>query len=363
MGSAAFYRGVFTGKRAFQNVDTPLIMDLNQETKEVQMMKLGILGTGKIVKAVLPLIRELSLESVYILGRESNRRAAEELCQAYQLDRCFFDYDQMLASDVDTIYVALPNALHFSYGKKAVERHKNVIIEKPITANVRELEELTALAPQRQVCLIEAMNIHYLPAYQKLKEHLPDIGRLRVVSMNYSQYSSRYDAFKRGDILPAFDPEKADGALMDLNVYNLHALVGLYGAPETVQYTANVERGIDTSGVLTLRYPDFVAVCVAAKDCKAPVCCTLQGDAGAIQIDCPMNQMTGYRFVSNDGGESVCTVENPEHRLSYEFREFLDMIENKDEKRISKMLQISLTVSRIMEQARRQEGIVFRNDG
>lgn len=326
-------------------------------------MKLGILGTGKIVKAVLPLIRELSLESVYILGRESNRRAAEELCQAYQLDRCFYDYDQMLASDVDTVYVALPNALHFPYGKMAVEHRKNVIIEKPITANVRELEELAALASQRQVCLVEAMNIHYLPAYQKLKEHLPDIGRLRVVSMNYSQYSSRYDAFKRGEVLPAFDPEQAGGALMDLNVYNLHALVGLYGAPETVQYTANVERGIDTSGVLTLRYPDFVAVCVAAKDCKAPVCCTLQGDAGAIQIDSPMNQMTGYRFVSNDGRESVYTVENPGHRLSYEFREFLDMMENKDQKRISEMLQISLTVSRIMEQARRQEGVVFRNDG
>lgn len=325
-------------------------------------MKLGILGTGKIVQTVLPLLRALPLESVYILGRESHRQAAEALCRAYQLDGCFFDYEQMLSSDVDTVYVALPNALHFSYGKRALECGKNAIIEKPITANAKELEELSALAARQGVCLVEAMNIHYLPAYQKLKEHLPNLGRLRIVSMNYSQYSSRYDAFKQGDVLPAFDPEMAGGALMDLNVYNLHALVGLYGAPDAVQYTANVERGIDTSGILTLRYPDFAAVCVAAKDCGAPVCCTLQGDAGSIQINCPMNQMTGYRFVSNDGGASAWAVENPEHRLFYEFREFLDMIENKDQARISEMLQISLTVSRIMEQARRQEGIVFPHD-
>lgn len=325
-------------------------------------MKLGILGTGNIVKTVLPLLRGLPFESLYILGREANHQAAEVLCQAYQLDRCFFDYDQLLSSDVDTIYVALPNALHFSYGKKAVEHGKNVIIEKPIAANVRELEELADLAARRQVCLVEAMNIHFLPAYQELKKRLPAIGRLRIVSMNYSQYSSRYDAFKRGDVLPVFDPEKAGGALMDLNVYNLHALVGLFGAPRAVQYAANVECGIDTSGILTLRYPDFAAVCIAAKDCGAPVCCTLQGDAGAIRIDCPMNQMTGFCVVANNGGEAVYTVENPAHRLFYEFQEFLQMIEGKDQKRISEMLQISRTVIRIMEQARRQEGIVFRND-
>lgn len=325
-------------------------------------MKLGILGTGNIVKVVLPLIRKLPFEAVTILGRESNRQAAEELCQKYKLDGCFFDYEQMLLADVDTIYIALPNFLHYSYGKKAIEHDKNVIIEKPITANLKELEELTALAGQHQVCLVEAMNIHYLPAYQDLKKQLPDIGRLRVVSMNYSQYSSRYDAFKQGDVLPAFDPKKAGGALMDLNIYNLHVLVGLYGKPESVQYTANVERGIDTSGILTLRYPDFVAVCIAAKDCKAPVCCTFQGDRGAIQIDCPMNQMTGYRLISNDGGESVYATENPEHRLYYEFQEFLHMVGSKDQKRISEMQQISLTVSWIMEEARKQERIVFPND-
>lgn len=325
-------------------------------------MKLAILGTGMIVKEVLPSIRRLPLKAVSLLGRKTNRQAAETLCEAYQLDGCFFDYDQLLATDVDTIYIALPNALHYPFAKKAVEQGKNVILEKPATANAAELEALAASAELRQVSVIEAMNLHYLPAYQKLKAHLPEIGRTRIVILNYSQYSSRYDAFRRGEVLPAFDPEKVGGALMDLNAYNLHALVGLYGAPESVQYTANVERGIDTSGVLTLRYPDFVAACIAAKDCKAPVQCTFQGEQGAIQTDRPMNQLMGYRLITNSGDETLYTAKNPEPRHFYEFREFLRMIEENDREKVSQMLQISRTVSQIMEQARKQAGIVFAND-
>ena len=72
--------------------------------------------------------------------------------------------------------------------------------------------------------IFEAMNLHYIPAFLSLKEDLKKLGDIKIVSFNYSQYSSRYNAFKEGTILPAFDFHKAGGALMDLNVYNIHAL-------------------------------------------------------------------------------------------------------------------------------------------
>ena len=54
---------------------------------------------------------------------------------------------------------------------------------------------------------------------QRSKASLADIGDVKIVNINYSQYSSRYDAFKRGEIAPAFNPEMGGGALRDLNVY------------------------------------------------------------------------------------------------------------------------------------------------
>ena len=41
---------------------------------------------------------------------------------------------------------------------------------------------------------------------------------------------------------------------MDLGVYNVSYVVGLFGAPNKVHYAANIARGIDTSGVLTMEY-------------------------------------------------------------------------------------------------------------
>lgn len=324
-------------------------------------MKLGILGTGMIVKDMLRMINKLGLESIYLLGTEATKEETGGLCAQYGLTKAYFDYDELLVSDVDTIYVALPNFLHYSFAKKALEHDKHVIIEKPITANFRELEELSAIAKERKRIVLEAMNIHYLPAYCSIKENLDKLGDLKVVSFNYSQYSHRYDSFKCGETLPVFDPAKAGGSLMDLNVYNIHAIVGLFGKPERVQYFANVEKGIDTSGILLMDYGTFKAVTIGAKDCKAPVVSTLQGDKGYIRISIPVNQVKEYELNDNDGHSEVISFEE-EHRLYYEFVEFIKMIDGGDYERAEAMLTVSKNVSQVMEEARKQEGIVFRND-
>ncbi len=96
---------------------------------------------------------------------------------------------------------------------------------------------------------MEAITNQYLKNFQGIKEAVKKIGTLKIIECNYSQYSSRYDAFKEGTILPAFNPKMGGGALMDINIYNIHLVVGLLGKPERVQYYANIERDIDTSGI------------------------------------------------------------------------------------------------------------------
>lgn len=326
-------------------------------------MNLGILGTGKIVKDLMAARDRLPAERIFILGTKRSREKTETLAAQYSLERCFFDYDEMLAcSDIDTVYVALPNHLHFAFAKKALLAGKDCIVEKPVTSNYAQFCELRTLAGERGLILSEAMNIHELPAYRALKESLPALGNLKIVCLNYSQYSSRYDTFRQGTVLPAFDPHCSGGALMDLNVYNLHAVVGLFGAPKGVRYLANVERGIDTSGVLTLDYGSFKAVCIGAKDCRAPILSTFQGDAGCIQVHLPVNQMRGFTFTDNRGRETVKCFDDGTHRMVYEFEEFADVIRKRDFVRADRLLNISGTVSRIMQEARRQAGIVFDSD-
>ena len=237
-----------------------------------------------------------------------------------------------------------------------------MFIEKPITANTFELKELIKIAKTKHLFMMEAMNIHYLPAYQTLKENIHRIGQPKIVSFNYSQYSSRYDDFKQNKIHPAFDYHKAGGALMDLNVYNIHGIVGLFGKPKRIQYLANIEKQIDTSGILTLDYGNFKAVSIGAKDCKAPVMLTLQGDQGVLRIDTPINQLTKFEYINNQNESIIINKDENKHRLFYEFKQFINMIDYHDEMKVNYMLEISFIVSEIMQEARLQEGIVFDND-
>lgn len=98
-------------------------------------MKLGILGTGMIVADLMQTYDSLPIEKTVLLGTERSREKAEQLAQNHGFAQVFYDYDELLASDIDTVYVALPNHLHYAFAKKALEAGKHAIIEKPICSN------------------------------------------------------------------------------------------------------------------------------------------------------------------------------------------------------------------------------------
>ena len=289
-------------------------------------MKLGILGTGMIVQDLLPIMDKIELESVSILGTERSRARTEHLAEQYGLERCYFDYDEMLSSDADAIYIALPNNLHVPYARKALDAGKHVIAEKPAATSLTDFQELRRLSEEKGLILLEAMTVHYLPAYQSLKKELEKVGPVRMVNMNFSQYSSRYDKFLAGETPPVFDPNQAGGALMDVNVYNLHFTVGLFGKPKTARYYANVQRGVDTSGAAVLDYGGFKVVCIGAKDSQSPTPSVIQGEKGCVMIPMPVNRMTAYAVAGNQADAE--TREFPQvHRMLSEFQEFRRVIE------------------------------------
>lgn len=326
-------------------------------------MRLGIMGSGMIVKDFLSAAVHLeNYEFAAICGRKNSEETLLELKNKYDIKNIFYDFDELLCSDLDAVYIALPNNLHFEYAKKALEAGKNVIVEKPFTSTYKEAVILSDLAKKKKLFIFEAITNQYLPNYKKIKELLPTLGEVKVVQCNYSQYSSRYNSFKEGKILPAFDPNFSGGALMDLNIYNIHYVVGLFGRPKNVEYYPNVEKGIDTSGVLILDYEKFKCVCVGAKDCKAPIANNIQGDKGCIYQDTPANVCERFEILMNDGTSTKINENDYEHRMVNEFIEFGRIIENNDLEACYKMLEHSLIVAEVQTIARKKGGIVFPAD-
>ena len=325
-------------------------------------MKLGILGTGKIVEEMLPMLVKQNVEKVYLFSTKRSEEKAKSLVGQYHLDGYFVDFKQLLASDIDTVYIALPNSLHFAYAKEALLADKHVICEKPMTSTIEETRKLVDIAKKKRLILTEAVTLYAMPAVISLKEHLNEIGKIKIVSLNYSQYSSRYDRFKQGIIAPAFDPSKSGGALYDINVYNIHFAIDLFGKPKDIDYYANIERNIDTSGILLMDYGDFKLSAIGAKDTAAPLVNTIEGDKGYIVIEAPVSRMTQYVLHLHNGEEYVYDFDEQKHAMSYEFKRMISMIDEKDYPLAEEMMNNSLTASEVLTEARRKAGIVFYAD-
>ena len=326
-------------------------------------MKLGIIGSGQIVNDFLPKL--VKMDGIEILGIQdipAVKEHLEQLCAENGVPNAVYDFDSLTALGIDTVYVAVPNFLHFMYCKQALEKGLNVIVEKPMTSNVKEAKELAAIAEEKGLYLFEAVTTVYFDSYAKIREWLKEIGTVKLVNCNYSQYSSRYDAFRSGQVLPAFDPKKSGGALMDLNLYNLHFVMGLFGKPNAVKYYANIERGIDTSGELIMQYDGFIANCTAAKDCAAPFMFVIEGTDGYITIQYPPNLIGEVTLHKNDKTEEKYSDGMAFDRLIPEFRYFTKCINEKDHAGCMEHLKQSIAVSEVQTQARTEAGIIFPAD-
>lgn len=318
-------------------------------------MNIGIIGTGKIVNEMIPVVQEISGITIQaICSRPQSLSKAERLAALFHIKEVYNDYDAMLhKSDIDFVYVAVANHAHADYARRALLAKKNVIIEKPICSSVAQLEELMQLASADNLYIFEAVTLLHMPHYQLIKDELlAQLGRIKLIACNYSQRSSRYDLYLNHQLTPAFDPACHGGALMDINVYNINFVVSLFGEPARVEYHPNVGHNkIDTSGVAILTYPDFVATCIGAKDCDGNSFGAIQGDEGRIVVTGPVSTLSELEL-SKDGKPQTINIQPKKHRLAFEFEHFRDIYHAHQVDEMEHYLQISHQVMKVIDQLR-----------
>ena len=316
-------------------------------------MRVGITGAGMTVPWFLEaaeLIPEMEIGALF--ARKEEKR--KELCEKYHIPAAYDSYEKLLADEsLDVLYLPLPNSLHYSFAKQALEAGKHLIMEKPFTVTYAEAKELAELAERKGLVLFEAVTNQYNPNYEKVRELLPGLGDIKIVQIDFAQYSSRYDAFKQGIIAPVFDVNKAGGALLDLNVYNIQFVVGLFGEPSDAHYYPNMERGVDTSGILILEYPGFQCACTAAKDCAAPLSVNIQGDKGCIFSHSNTSRFEEFSYQENKKESVHYALVDTQRSVFYdELRAFTDYWVRDDRAEFQKRLEQSLIVMKVLDRAR-----------
>ena len=321
-------------------------------------MNLCIVGTGNITKTMIPEFKKSHIFTCYsVLSRKAE--TGHTLAKQFGMDIVYASMEEMVSDPaVDMVYVASPNSLHYAQTKAALLAGKHVLCEKPFAPTEAEAAELIALAKEKKLFLFEAITTAHHPHYAIIKEKLPLLGKIKLATGTFCQFSSRYPALLAGKVSPVLDPAYKGGALMDINLYNIHFMVGLFGAPENIRYRANLHsNGVDTSGVLTMEYPDFLCQCVGAKDCAASNGVQIIGEDGYIEVTPSASNLLQAKICLR--GKEPEILELTENPWYYEVQDISRIIARGDLDTCYAELETTRKVVAVLEAARKDASLGF----
>lgn len=326
------------------------------------MTRIGIVGTNWITERLLDAasaVENFELAAVY--SRTSER--AEEFGTKYGITNLFTNLEEMAESEeIDAVYIATPNSYHAEQAILFLQHGKHVLCEKPLAANATEVARMIQVAKNHNVLLMEAMKSTLLPNFKVIQDHLHKIGPVRRYFASYCQYSSRYNKYKEGIVLNAFNPNFANGSLMDLGVYCLYPLVTLFGEPKEVKATGLIlDSGVDGEGSVILKYDDKDAVVMYSKITNSYLPSEIQGEKGSMIID-KIHSAEKVVIHYNDGTIEPLTVEQSHPAMYYEVKEFIDLIKQQQTESTTNSFENSLTTMQVLDKVRKEIRLVFPND-
>lgn len=324
------------------------------------MIRFATIGTNFVVDWFVEASKECA-DLKYAGTYSRNIEKAKSFGEKYGSKMYFDDLSKLAKCDeIDAVYIASPTSEHYTQAMLMMESGKHVLLEKPMASNAEEVEQLIKTAKAYNVVLMEAMRSVFDEGFQEIERAIDKIAPVRRVSFQYCQYSSRYDKYKNGIIENAFNPELSNGALMDIGVYCVHPLVRLFGMPKEIQSQAIIlPDSIDGEGTIIAKYDDMLAEVIYSKISDSHIPSQIQGEKGTIiikEIPSPRQVEIIYR----DGRIEKPAIRDIENNMGYEAVEWAKMIQNKDY--TDKYTKYSLMSLKVMDVARKQQGIIFPAD-
>lgn len=361
------------------------------------MLRIATIGTSMITSDFIEAVTaEAGATFVGTLSRDGGRGRA--FTEERGGSHAFTEIADLAASDeVDAVYLGSPNACHAAQALACIAGGKHVLVEKPMGANEREAREIFEAAAEAGVVAMEAMRPLHDPAFWAVRDALPELGRIRRADLRFGKYSSRYDEVLAGRHTNIFDCAMASGALMDIGVYCVEALIGLFGAPVSLSATSVLldeeTRGLthgplDGAGVIVASYPHMAATLSYAKIMNDNLPCQVEGEAATLTfagVSVPTEARIDYRGVTGRGAAKAVRVEEGgrsvsldlphcENTMAYELADFIAAVEAVRAGAMPECApagpfgtvgyfrDVTLAALELMDEARRQTGIVFPAD-
>ncbi|OEZ99725.1 Gfo/Idh/MocA family protein [Duganella sp. HH101] len=247
-----------------------------------QVIRWGILGTGKIAKAFATALQDTPGAKLAAVASRSVDSATKFGIE-YGAERFHCSY-QALADDpeVDVIYIGTPHPMHHENALMCLHGGKGVLVEKSFTMNRRQAEDIIKLARQKKLFVMEAMWTRFMPAVVEAKR-IVDSGEIGVPANVSADFGFTSDA---GPEHRLFAPELGGGALLDLGIYPLSMASFFLGPVTGVKAQAEMAAtGVDMQTAFTLMHKDGgVSSCACSLRSRTPTELTISGTKGFVRL-------------------------------------------------------------------------------
>ncbi len=283
----------------------------------MEKIKWGILGTANIARwATIPGIKLSPSSELYAIAGRSIEKA-KSFADEYCIEKCYGSYAELLEdSDVQAVYIPLPNGLHLEWVKAALKAKKHVLCEKPLALNAREAREMFDTARQNGVFLMEAYAYLHSPYMKSLRDDIKSgmIGDIDFVDTAF--VTQGYDEDIR------LYRELGGGAFYDLGCYCTTMVLSLIDSkPSCVHAAAEfTERVVDmfTTALVNFecgaRAHFYVGMNLGQKTNSRFDTLYVHGSKGSIRSSVEYNQAgtVGYKIFTENGTVER-TVEVPQN--------------------------------------------------
>jgi len=287
-------------------------------------VKYGVLSTASIIGRFIQGVKDSRDGEVVAICSRSMAKA-KKACESFGVQKAYDNYEQMLNDDIDVIYIATPNSLHYYDALRAIKAKKHVILEKPFVLTKTQAEHLFMVASENKVFLMEAQKIVFLPITDKVKEIIETnkLGKINYINMA-ATFAGRFDYDHW-----MFSLDHGGGCLYGSVSYTIEYLQHLFKV-KTITYNGLQKvapTGVDEACQLNFLVNEKILVtsCIAMGFVAKNVA-MIYGDKGYIEVE-DYWKARGMKVVV-DGVEEIIEIPCP-CEFVYEVDHVNDCIDKK----------------------------------
>jgi len=315
----------------------------------------AVFGTGVIANEMAQALVKMN-KRLYAVANRTHQKALD-FAERYGVQKVYDQIDEVFEDEaVDIIYITSPHNTHYEFMKKALEHGKHILVEKSITLNSRELDEMIALAAEKKLVLAEAMTIWHMPIYKKLWEIVQSgqLGKVQIITMNFGSFKE-YNMSNR-----FFNMNLAGGAMLDIGVYALSIVRSfMEEKPEDIvsQWKASPTGSDEQATILLKNKQEQMATVALSMHSKQPKRAMISCEKGYIEI---MEYPRADKAVIVDAESGERTeIESGEtaNALYYEMMDMEQAVRSGDASNMQ--LQYSKDVIDIMTKLRKDWGMKY----